>query len=267
MISSSAPTLEELPAAARTYLDAADVELFYAPYATATWRASANGVGEVFLKAAPFGLHPSLAGEADRCRWLTARGAPVPEVVDHGDDGQVEWLVTRALPGLDATTPQHLDDPERTVPLLAEALRAFHELDPVGCPFDYRVPVALDHAEGRVRRGEVDPSGFHPEHGHLTPDTALDRLRELAPGEGRDLVVTHGDYCLPNVLIDGGRVTGLVDLGEVGLAERWRDLAVATWSLTWNLGPGHEDRFLDAYGTEWDVPRRDFYRLLFDLES
>lgn len=71
-------------------------------------------------------------------------------------------------------------------------------------------------------------------------EQAFARLRELAPVQEQEVVVCHGDYCLPNVLLDDGRVVGYVDLGEVGLAERWRDLAVATWSVTWNLGSGHE---------------------------
>jgi kanamycin kinase len=134
-------------------------------------------------------------------------------------------------------------------------------------PFDYRVPRALEHAAARVAGGTIDPSGFHEVHEHLSPEQALTRLRELAPRQEEDVVVCHGDYCFPNVLLHEGRVVGYLDLGEVGLAERWRDLAVATWSVTWNVGPGYEDLFLDAYGTDWDMSRRDFYRLLYDLES
>lgn len=37
--------------------------------------------------------------------------------------------------------------------------------------------------------------------------------------------------------------------------------------MTWNVGPGYEDLFLAAYGTDWDTARRDLYRLLYDLES
>lgn len=79
-------------------------------------------------------------------------------------------------------------------------------------------------------------------------------------------MVCHGDYCLPNVLLDGGRVVGYLDLGEVGVSDRWRDLAVGTWSVTWNVGPGYEDLFLAAYGTDWAPARRDLYRLLYYLE-
>ena len=62
-----------------------------------------------------------------------------------------------------------------------------------------------------------------------------------------------------------GQVTGYVDLGELGVADRWWDLAAATWSLNWNLGPGFEDVFLAEYGAELDAERTAFYRLLYDL--
>ena len=75
----------------------------------------------------------------------------------------------------------------------------------------------------------------------------------------------HGDYCLPNILIEEGRATGYLDLGELGVADRWWDLAAATWSLTWNLGPGFEELFLAEYGVVRDPARTRFYRLLYDL--
>jgi kanamycin kinase len=42
---------------------------------------------------------------------------------------------------------------------------------------------------------------------------------------------------------------------------------VASWSITWNLGPGWEDLFLRSYGTNRDPGRVAFYRLLYDLVS
>ena len=82
-----------------------------------------------------------------------------------------------------------------------------------------------------------------------------------------DLVVCHGDYCFPNILISGGDAVAYVDLGELGVADRWWDLAVASWSATWNVGPGFEDAFLAAYGIEPDRQRMAYYRLLYDLVS
>jgi aminoglycoside phosphotransferase len=50
-----------------------------------------------------------------------------------------------------------------------------------------------------------------------------------------------------------------------GTADRWADLAVATWSAGWNYGPGWGDQLLAAYGVRDDPVRTRYYRLLWDL--
>jgi kanamycin kinase len=82
-----------------------------------------------------------------------------------------------------------------------------------------------------------------------------------------DLVVTHGDYCVPNIVFDGDRLSGFLDVGELGVADRWRDLAVATWSIEWHIGHGWEDLFLSVYGANPDPARTRFFRLLYELAS
>jgi len=49
------------------------------------------------------------------------------------------------------------------------------------------------------------------------------------------------------------------------VADRWADLAIATWSAEWNYGPGWERPLLDAYGIRPDPDRTRYYRLLWDL--
>lgn len=207
------------------------------------------------------------ARTADGPGWHAFEDTWLWAVLRHESDRLDAFLEAgRGLPGLDATAAVHLDTPERTVAVLAEGLRAFHEIDTTGYPFDHRIASCLAHVAQRVAAGDVDPEGFHDVHRHLDADSAFARLRDLAI-EDDDIVVCHGDYCPPNIMIDDGRAVGFLDLGEAGLADRWRDLAVATWSVTWNFGPGHEELFLSVYGTEWDAHRRDLYRLLYDLES
>ncbi len=192
--------------------------------------------------------------------WL-----PVPRVLGYGADGAREWLLTASLRGVDATDDGLRADPPRLVPLLAAGLRRFHALPVAACPFDSRADVLVRLAEERVAAGLVDAArDLHAEHGPLTAESAVARLRELRPAR-EDLVVCHGDYCLPNVLIRDWQVTGYVDVGKLGVADRWWDLAVATWSVTWNLGPGGEDAFLAAYGVPRDPAKIAFYRLLYNL--
>ncbi len=232
-----------------------------------TYRLVRSGGPEFFVKLAEAGHYPALAGEADRMRWAHPH-LPVPGVVRQGTEASIDWLMTTALPGRDATDPKLTEEPAALARILARGLRAFHEMAPVAtCPFDFRLGAALRHVRKRLEAGLIDQQrDFHVEFSHLTPVEAVQLLESACPGF-EDLVVCHGDYCLPNILIEDERATGYVDLGELGVADRWWDLAVATWSLTWNLGPGFEDLFLAEYGVPMDVERMTFYRLLYDLAS
>jgi len=236
------------------------------PPNTVTWRLVSPS-GEVrFLKVARLEWSPSIANEVDRMNWAS-EFLPVPTVLASGTNETVDWMVTGGLRGKDATHPELRSDPERLVRVLAHGLKRFHEAPADGCPFDFRIDAALRIARDRVERDMIDPArDFHPEFSGLTVDKAVAEL-EHSRSSVEDLVVCHGDYCLPNVLIEGGRVTGYVDLGELGVADRWWDLAVATWSVTWNLGPGYEELFLSEYGEELDPGRQRFFRLLYDVVS
>lgn len=235
---------------------------------TATWRLEHAEGWRRYLKVAICDRHPSLLAERERLAWVRPF-LPVPAVVEHGSDGAVEWLVTIALPGRDATVHPLRDRPEAIVEALGRALARFHAAAPVGrCPFDFRLATAIDHVRARIESGRVDPARhFHPEHARLGVEEALALLERSRPAE-EHLVVCHGDFCAPNVVFDdAGSLSGFVDLGELGVADRFWDLAVGAWSVTWNFGVQHEQRFYRAYGAPPDPQRIAFYRLLYDLVS
>lgn len=107
------------------------------------------------------------------------------------------------------------------------------------------------------------PDEWMPEHRGLTVAGVREALRHPPP---IDDVVCHGDACAPNTLLDAeGRVAGHVDLGRLGVGDRWADLAVAAWSTVWNYGPGYEAVVYAAYGVEPDEKRIRYYRLLWDV--
>lgn len=231
-----------------------------------TYRVRSPGEPTVFVKLARTRPFPSFEDEAARIRW-SAPHLPVPKVVSCGEDGEWSWLVTAALRGINAGEDEHTDSPEVTVPLLAGALRRFHEVPVAGCPFSFRLDEALAHATARIANGLVQPErDFHRLHANLSAQSALDKLVRERP-TAEDLVVCHGDYCFSNILINDGEVAGFVDLGELGVADRWWDLAVASWSTTWDIGDGWERAFVEAYGFEWDQTRVDYFRLLYTVVS
>jgi kanamycin kinase len=64
-------------------------------------------------------------------------------------------------------------------------------------------------------------------------------------------VLIHGDFCLPNVLVQPGRfgtLSGLIDVGQAGLGNPEVDLAAGVWSLQYTFGTGLARDFLNAYG-------------------
>jgi len=234
---------------------------------TAVWRNELGGttwrMGNRFVKWAPAGSGLDLAAEALRLRWAV-RFTPVPLVLDEGEDGEGSWLVTAALRGTSAVGDRWRAEPATAVAAIGEGLRALHDALPVAdCPFDWSVPTRLADARRRAERGDLDPASWGDEHRGLTVSEALDRLADV-PDVDR-LVVCHGDSCAPNTLLDEQGWTGHVDLGELGVADRWADLAVATWSTDWNYGPGWEHALLSAYGVDPDPERTAYYRLLWDL--
>ena len=234
------------------------------------WRNEAGGttwaVGDPpaeFVKVSPPG-GPDLTAEVARLRWL-ARWTPVPRVLGGGADAGGSWTATAALPGRSAVDPRWLAEPATAVAAIGRGLRAFHDAVPVAvCPFSWSAADRVADARRRAAAGRVDPARWHPEHRGLGLAGALAVLAD-AP-EPDLLVVCHGDACVPNTLLaDDGSWAGHVDLVTAGVADRWADLAVATWSTVWNVGPGYERHLLDAYGVDPDPDRTAWYRLLWDL--
>jgi aminoglycoside phosphotransferase len=224
-----------------------------------------EGTARQFVKWTPPDSGIDLSAEVARLRWAGAFTV-VPRVLGQGADEAGSWFVTAGLPGHSAVFEPWNRDPAAAVRAIGEGLRVLHDTLPVDqCPFSWSAASRLADARARAAAGRIDPRNWHADHrGLTTVDQALELLADIPPSDG--LVVCHGDACAPNTLVgDDGRWYGHVDLGALGVADRWADLAVATWSTEWNYGPGWQTPLLDAYGVEADPRRIGYYRLLWDL--
>ncbi len=197
------------------------------------------GPGAPYLKWNPRRTGIDLDRERAALGWL-AGAHPVPRVLDHGADDHAQWLVTAPLSGEHAVGDRWRARRSAAIAAIAAGLRAVHALpldvvpaDRVGEAWATRAPASL---------------GPRP------------------PVE--QAVVVHGDACAPNTLVDdAGRWVGHVDLGDLTVGDRWADLAVASLSLDWNFGEGHQPEFFAAYGIAPDADRIAWYRALWEAES
>jgi kanamycin kinase len=201
-----------------------------------------EGIDREFVKWCP--PHPEfdLELEAIKLDWA-GRFVRVPSVIAFDGDDDGSWLHTQGLPGRSAVDPYWLARPRQAARAIGSGLRMMHDRLPVrDCPWSWSLADRL----ARIRKPE--------DRSLIAEAPAIDRL-----------VVCHGDACAPNtVLLDDGTVSGHVDLGMLGVADRWADLAIASYSLAWNYGGQWEAELFDAYGIDPDPDRISFYRRLWD---
>lgn len=228
-----------------------------------TFRLGDGATGR-FVKWATAGSGLDLAAERDRLVWAGPY-LRVPEVLDFGTDADQSWLVTAGLDGESAVSARWKAEPAVAAHAIGVQLREVHDFLPVAdCPFSRSVESRLA-AGGREPSDELLPApDWRPDFRGVTVREALHRVADVPPID--ELVVCHGDPCAPNTLIaDDGQPAGIVDLGSMGVADRWADIAVATWSADWNFGPGWQQTLLNGYGIDADPERTAYYRLLWEL--
>ncbi len=194
-------------------------------------------------------------------------------MVDWEEDDDSAVLVMTTVPGVPACDI-HPKVADRTTASMGEVLAALHALPVAACPFVRRLERTVAEAADAVRRGVVDVTDFDYSRRGRSADDLLRELAVLQPRaaalEPPDLVVCHGDPCLPNLMVepDTGECLGMIDLGRLGVADRYLDLALTVRSMSaLEMNDQYDARdaaaFLSQYGiSDPDPWRLDFYRLL-----
>ena len=161
-----------------------------------------------------------------------------------------DYMLTRRVRGEDCTDPLYLNDPKRLVDTLALRLRMLHETPFSTCPVQDRMTSYFDLMNENYKSGNYDTSYFPDNFGYKNADEAY-QIAKNAHDVLTSRVLLHGDYCLPNILLDNWNFSGFIDLGGGGVGDRHIDLFWGVWTLQFNLHTNqYASRFLDAYGRD-----------------
>lgn len=208
-------------------------------------------------------------------RW--ARGKlPVPKLEAYLVEDGMAYTLTERLRGTMLCDKEYMLQPQRLTELVAEGLSHLWSVSREGCPdqvspLERRLATAAEKLEaGQIDLENVEPETYGP-GGFSSPEALLSWLEDNRPEE--DVVVTHGDYCLPNLFGHRGQLLGFIDLGKAGPADRWQDIAIAQRSLHHNFTgsygpsyPGYQPNLLlDILGIPQDPEKERYYRLLDEL--
>lgn len=161
---------------------------------------------------------------------------PVPRVYACEYADGMSYLLMDRCEGEMACAESYMKHPEQLCKLLANGLKKLWSIDISGCPSDQRLSHKLARAKYNIEHGLVDLDNVEPEtfgeHGFKDPEELLVWLQEHKPEE--EPVFSHGDFCLPNLFGKGIEVTGYIDLGRAGIADKWCDIALCCRSLSNN---------------------------------
>ncbi len=228
-----------------------------------------EGGREVYLKVRGLvdGFEPgcSLLSEMERLTWLYGF-FPVPKVEAFFKSDKHEFLLLSALKGRDASAVRNSKEAVRNLTIIVEALKKLHAIPTIDCPFIQKTEIKIEQARKRLAAGFVDPENFDEERRGRDPRELFEELLATQPPSA-DLVVTHGDFCLPNIVIDRNEVSGLIDVGRLGIADRYQDLALLSRSLGGGLnsfyGTKLAKKVFELYGIRTlDEQKLRFFQML-----
>ncbi len=153
-----------------------------------------------------------------------------PKLVSYVSDDK-DYMVTRSAKGEDAI--HYLDDPERLCEALANAMKYLHSLEVKEVPVSQYM-----NAYAGIEKGKL-----------LKKDTFI-----------------HGDFCLPNIMLDNWQFSTFIDVGLAGVGDRHIDIYWVLWSLNYNLQTDkYTDYFLDLYGRE--MVDMDVLKIVAEVEK
>lgn len=196
-------------------------------------------------------------------KWLNGR-LPVPKIIEHCVNNDKSYLLMTRLEG------EMLSKDGDSLELYTKAINKLKEIDFSDCPVDNRLQHYLKKAEYNVEKGLVDiedanPDTYGPE-GFKDPQELLSWLKDNQPEE--EISYTHGDLCMPNILIKDGNISGYIDLGRGGLGDPYRDIALCYRSYLYNTEINEEElknELERLLGFKLDMQKVKYYILVDEL--
>ncbi len=210
-------------------------------------------------------------------RWLEGK-VPVPKVIAYEKDKVtgLQYLLMSRITGIMSCDDYYMSRPKELCKHLAQALKLLWSVDISDCPRCITLDDELAEARYRVENNLVDVSDAEPDTygpgGFENPKALLEWLEINRPE--REPVLSHGDFCLPNIFIDGGKLGGLIDLGDTAVNDKWLDIALCYRSLkhnadgTWGkkiYQDFNPELLFEALGIKPDWEKIRYYILLDEL--
>lgn len=208
-----------------------------------------------------------LVNEVNVYDWLDDR-LRVPRVIYYDILNEMEFMLYSAVEGNHANSGSFFRNIDSLVKIIAKGLKQLHSIDIKACELDKRLEIKLKKAKRRIDKNLVEEWDFQPENKNKKPIDIYNELINSKP-DTEDLVFTHGDFCLSNIIINSENQVGFIDMGNGGIADRYQDIALIIRDLKNNINIENSNKyielFLKEYGIQPNIEKIKYYILLDEL--
>lgn len=196
-----------------------------------------NGLPGI-LKVQSLSSRNNLFDEYNRIKFLQGK-CMVPKIYGYFDDENGKYLLMEKLKGIPAY------ETDKYAFQIGKALREFHEIEIDNCEYiQNSIDNLLDNTIKNIDIIIDDIMEIYPD---MNKDMVIDFLINNKP---TDKVLVHGDFSLPNIIIDEDGKIGLIDLGDVSISSKYFDFFYLKKSLIRNNKINNLDKILDGYGID-----------------
>lgn len=220
-------------------------------------------------------ISASVDRQVQMMQWLEGK-IPLPKVIAYEVENGKSYLLMSKIGGSMSCDTYYLEHPQILLEALATGLKMLWEVEVSECPCVRDVDAVLEEARIQVESDRVDLDNVEPttfgKGGFENPKHLLEWLEEHRPPF--EPVLSHGDFCLPNIFLENGQVKGFIDLGKTGVGDKWNDIALCYRSLKHNFdgtygGKVYEDfnpnLLFEKLDVEPDWEKINWYLLLDEL--
>ena len=178
--------------------------------------------------------------------------------------GDKDYLITERVIGEDCVYKEYLNQPKKLCETIAYNLRLLHEKSITDCPIQNNtymyVQTALDGYDNGIYNSDLFNGLWDFPSIQEAWQAATEGMKNLEKN-----VLIHGDYCLPNILLNNWKFSGFIDLNNGGVGDRHIDILWGIWTLKYNLKTTqYTEQFINAYGS--DMINQDKLRCFAAIE-
>ena len=198
---------------------------------------------------------------------------PIPKIVEYKIVDDKIYLLKTKLKGKMLCDEYYMKRPELLFKLASEAIKLLWSVDIKDLDLPDSFNTIYDFGKKIYDEGYLDIKDADKNivEGFKDFKEIFDYIINNKPQDNN--VLSHGDLCITNIICDGDKLVGFIDLGLMGKSNKYHDLAILYRSIKYNYSgvygkayPGYDDnKLFELIGIEKNDKLIKYYLLLDEL--